>query len=141
MQHFKTLLSLILMILQLIFTSIACHSSENPRPAPTVGGHCEYKTYRGEAEIVSVKHTKDSGKNFEVRFVFQTDETIKEKHGYVEGKENVLLMSNSSYPGRQFLRKYGIDKGKRFECRLKVITRGSCSPVLFDFPSINLNDY
>ncbi len=46
-----------------------------------------------------------------------------------------------SYPGPQFLEKYGIGVGKVFDCYLKVIIKGTCTPMLFEFPSIRLDDY
>jgi len=113
-----------------------------------VGGPCEYKVYGGHAKILSI-HKKDlppevggsSNVVYEVKFSFTPDEEIKEAYGQVEKKEYLLLLTNSSYPGPGFLKKYGIEPGKYFGCYLKVITRGTCTPVLFDFPTINLTDY
>ena len=76
-----------------------------------------------------------------VKFSFFTEEEIKEAHGKVEGKEFLLTLANSWYPGPKFLRKYGIEVDRSFDCYLKVITKGTCTPILFDFPAINLSDY
>ncbi len=113
-----------------------------------VGGPCQYKTYPGRATILSVHKKEGPAKAggplshvCEVRFSFAPDEEIKEGWVQVDGKEHLLLLADSSYPGPEFLEKYGIRPGKCFECDLKVITRGTCTPVLFDFPTIDLNDY
>lgn len=114
---------------------------------PVFGGQCEYRKYSGLARIISISKKRPPNyggsfyENYEVKFSFYTDERIKERHGQVEGKEYLLLLNNSFYPGPGFLKKYGIEVGKYFDCYLKVITRGTCTPVLFDFPTIDLSDY
>lgn len=110
-----------------------------------VGGQCEYKEYEGRAEIISItkKSEPDSYpyERYEVKFLFTPDQEIKEAYAQTEGKEFLLLLSNSSYPGPKFLEKYGIKIGTVFACYLKVIIKGTCTPVLFKFPSIRLDDY
>jgi hypothetical protein len=108
---------------------------------PVFGGQCEYNKYRGQAKIISVRKKDLPNESYEVKFCFHTDEIIAEAYGQVEGKEYLLLLDNSSYPGFKFLNKYGIENGKYFDCYLKVITRGTCTPILFDFPTIDLSDY
>lgn len=121
---------------------------DKPAERRVVGGPCEYKAYPGRATIVSVQKKERPAKAgaplsavYEVKFSFTPHGEIKEGYGRVEGKEYLLLLANSSYPGPGFLKKYGIKPGKFFECYLKVITRGTCTPVLFDFPTIDLTDY
>ena len=113
-----------------------------------VGGPCEYRGYRGKATIVSVcKKERDKSRgghsyeNFEVKFSFSPEEEIKESFAKVEGREYTLMLANSWHPGPKFLEKYGIEVGKTFDCYLKVITKGACTPILFDFPTIDLTDY
>jgi hypothetical protein len=110
-----------------------------------IGGQCEYKVYEGRAKIISItkKSEPDSYpyERDEVKFLFTPDQEIKEAYAQTEGKEFLLLLSNSSYPGPKFLEKYGIKIGKVFACYLKVIIKGTCTPVLFEFPYIRLDDY
>jgi hypothetical protein len=54
---------------------------------------------------------------------------------------HTLRLTNSWYPGRRFLKTYGIAAGKMFSCTLKVITKGTCTPTLFDFPDIDRSNY
>ena len=130
-----------------LFTGVSCQAMDEPNRKPVFGGQCEYKKYSGRARIISIRkkgpnnYGGPSYENYEVKFSFHTGEIIKERHGQVEGKEYLLLLDNSFYPGPRFLKKYGIEVGKYFDCYLKVITRGTCTPVLFDFPTIDLSDY
>ncbi len=114
-----------------------------------VGGRCEYKAYRGTATITCVREAQESPgssggppyRGYVVKFLFVPDEMIQESYAAVEGKEQTLELKNSWSPGARFLEKYGIEPGKNFECYLKVITKGTCTPFFFDFPSIDRGDY
>ena len=110
-----------------------------------VGGQCEYKQYKGHAKIISITEKSEpdsySHKRYEVKFLFIPDQEIKEPYAQMEGREFLLLLSNSSYPGPKFLEKYSIEIGKVFACNLKVIIKGTCTPIFFEFPSIRLDDY
>jgi hypothetical protein len=123
------------------------------KPRHVVGGPCEYRQYQGKATIVSIRKREVSKKEraslderpchqrYEVKFSFSPDEEIEEAYAQVEGRHYPLTLTNSSYPGPDFLEKYGIELGKTFDCYLKVITKGSCTPLLFEFPGIDLSDY
>jgi hypothetical protein len=122
--------------------------SDQRPPPKMVGGPCEYKTYTGRAEIISVRlialpkgHPGPPHENYEVKFIFFPNQRIDESYAQVENKPQLLTLTNSWYPGPRFLEKYGIAEGKTFDCRLKVITRGTCTPVVFTFPEIDLGDY
>jgi len=110
-----------------------------------VGGQCQYKQYEGHAKITSI--TKRSGSDsylkerYEVKFSFTPDQKIKETYAQTEGKDFLLLLSNSSYPGPKFLEKYGIEIASILKCNMKGIIKGTCTPIIFEFPSIRLDDY
>lgn len=143
------LLFLIILSMPPCAVSLRAMDRETQKPASTtLGGPCEYKDYKGTATITSIRkkeevrsHGRSSYDPYEVKFSFSPHEEIKEPHGDVEGKEHVLLLTNSWYPGPKFLKKYGISVGNVFDCYLKVITKGTCTPIIFDFPTIDLNDY
>ena len=152
LNHFKYIFLLLLIVLfNQGCTDVISGTDmgEEMRTQRVVGGPCEYKSYRGIATITSVRETKEdpeprgglSCQGHVVRFSFSSDEKIEESYGNVEGKEYTLKLKNSWNPGAKFLKKYGIEAGRNFECYLKVITRGTCAPVLFDFPTIDLGDY
>jgi len=119
------------------------------RPPPKVGGRpCEYKTYSGNVEILSFRlkelpkgYPGPPHESYEVRFLFFPDQSIEEPYAQVEGKPQLLQLINSCYPEPQFLRKYVIAEGRTFDCFLKVITRGKCSPVVFLFTTIDRWSY
>ena len=112
-----------------------------------IGGPCEYHRYKGKAEIVSVRPKRMPGngapsyETFEVLFSFQSEEEIEESWVRVEGRLHLLTLANGWYPGLEFLRRYRIETGQDFDCHLKVITKGACTPMLFDFPDIDVADY
>jgi hypothetical protein len=140
--------SLFLTVLVFFLCGAACIAMDERPERHVVGGPCQYKAYPGRAAILSVQ--KQEGQTqavapaadaYEVKFSFTPDEKIREDWVRVEGKEHLLLLANSAFPGPGFLKKYGIEPGKLFQCNMKVITRGTCTPVLFEFPAIDLRDY
>jgi hypothetical protein len=103
------------------------------------GGPCKYKKYEGRAKIESItQKPKPPSYSHEI---FESDQEITENFARAEGKKFVLLLNNSEYPGSKFLKKYNIRVGEIFECYMKVITKGTCTPVIFEFPTIKLDDY
>jgi len=125
----------LLTVFILLFLVCLCLSEDGPLS----GGPCEYKKYRGRCEIISID--KKGSDSYEVKFIFHTDEEIKEAYGKVEGRQFLLLLKNSSYPKREFLKKYSIEVGRSFDCYMSVIRKGACTPIIFEFPTIDLGDY
>jgi hypothetical protein len=122
-------------------------------PPDRVGGPCTYDGYPGQATITRIEQTeqsKDQAKTvggpgyegYEVLFSFTTDKEIKQAWAKEAlKKEHLLDLRNSWYPGEQFLKKYGLVKGKVLKCTLKAITSGTCTPVVFEFDEVNTIDY
>jgi len=135
------------LLLLLGFSSSAGCMGKGPKEG-TVGGPCTYREYPGTARIVSVRPGQQervtggpSYQPMEVRFIFMPEGDIPDKAFSPEGKEYPLLLKNSWAPGPRFLEKYGIRVGNEFPCRLKTIVKGTCTPLLFEFPTIDLGDY
>jgi hypothetical protein len=106
---------------------------------PLVGGPCEYRSYPGQAEIVSVAPAADG--RFDVKFRFIPDGTVEEPLGKSAlGRTFSLLPDREIPPDRVLIERFDIRPGKRLGCTLKVITRGTCTPILFDFPSLAPGD-
>jgi hypothetical protein len=146
--HFRFERSWFLTLLLLSLCGVSCLAMEKHDERHVVGGPCHYKSYPGQATILSVQKREGPargngrvGKEYEVKFSFTPADDIEEDWVRVEGKGYLLMLTNSRHPGPAFLKRYGIEPGKRFECDLKVITRGTCTPVLFDFPTIDLSDF
>ena len=106
-----------------------------------VGGLCEYHRYEGRAEVISLQKITDSrnqsGETYEVRFRFIPIQEIKESFVQVEGREFLLEMNRSPYLTPGFIEGHGIQTGTVFDGYLRVITRGTCTPLLFEFPSLS----
>ena len=118
--------------------------SETAR-GPIVGGPCEYSDYPGQAEIVSVAPMQApdpaAGGRFDVKFRFIPDGDVREPLGKSALKRTFsLLPEREMPPDRAFVETFDIGPGKRLGCTLRVITRGTCTPILFDFPSLKAGD-
>jgi hypothetical protein len=125
------------MTLIFLVSLTSCDLSASSSSSPRVGGRCIYKQYKGDAEILSVTPRQGIPGEYEIKFSFHPQETIQEEFARVEGRQWILVQKDSSYPRDDFLTQYGIKAGKRLPCYLKVITKGTCTPVLFKFPTIN----
>lgn len=130
-----------------------CFAAQDGQITRRAGGPCSYNKYQGEAVFTKVKKIRDSklerllygGQNYqgyEVWFTFKTKEDIKEKWALpMINKAQLFQLVNSWNPGPRFLKKYSIKKGAKFVCDLSIITSGTCSPIIFDFPKIDRADY
>jgi hypothetical protein len=110
-----------------------------------VGGPCEYKSYPGQAEIVSVATLEApavaAGERYDVKFRFISDGPVEEPLGKAALQRTFSLLPDREMPpDRALIEKFDIRPGKRLGCTLKVITRGTCTPILFDFPSLTPGD-
>ncbi len=139
--------SYLMLTVAFFLSMVSCGAGGGSPSKRIIGGPCEYREYTGHATITFVQPRKSRDRDprpnyeqYEVRFTFHPDEAIREPHGQVEGREFQLLQENSRYPGPAFLRKYGIEKGTVLDGSMKVITRGTCTPIIFDFPAIHLDD-
>ena len=108
---------------------------------PLVGGPCDYRSYPGQAEIVSVAPMETpapaAGGRFNVKFRFIPDGPVEEPLGKAALERTFSLLPDRELPpDRAFIERFDIRPGKRYSCTLKVITRGTCTPILFDFPSL-----
>ena len=74
-------------------------------------------------------------------YSFQPEAPITEPFAQTEGRTFLLTMKNGTRLDQGFLNKYRIEPGRVFDCVLKVITRGTCTPTLFEFSGIDLGDY
>jgi hypothetical protein len=123
----------VFLALMILHCSLAAASTP-----PIVGGSCEYKHYKGTAEVVSVTLIGSGEETlqdeYEVKCVFHPREEIKEQFAQATTKEFLLFGHNGQNPRRHFIEQHGIRVGKQIECVLKVIIRGTCTPVMFEFP-------
>lgn len=107
-----------------------------------LGGPCRYDTYDGRAEIISVTPIESTGAaKASVRFLFHPDRPVDQKWLQTAGRIQNLRMVNGQDPSLGFIKKYGLETGRAVKCQLKVIIKGTCTPVIFDFPDVDRTDY
>lgn len=103
-----------------------------------VGGSCRYKTYNGQATILSISKTvpdnAEGYTRFEVKFNFNPGTIIEENFAQVKGKTFYLYDDNLRNPNQTYLDKHNIKIGQVLDGHLLAITQGTCTPVIFDFP-------
>lgn len=124
------------------FPGIGCSMTGSEiAKGPMVGGPCEYKSYPGQAEIVSVTPPSAAGGRFDVKFRFIPDGTVEEPLGKSAMERTFSLLPDREMPpDGAAIERFDIRPGKRLGCTLKVITRGTCTPILFEFPSLKADD-
>ncbi len=133
--------------------SMRAQIAQAPSSSARLGGECEYRSLPGTATIVRVEKTAASSAQaavtggpgyagFEVEFSFTAKEPIKDEsvQRFV-ARPHILQLTNSWYPGPRFLEKYGLTKGRTLNAVLQVMTKGTCTPMLFSFPDVDLTDY
>ncbi len=148
---------LLIMVNILILTLglLHCNEVKNKKPVnpAKVGGPCTYTDYPGTATVTRIEKTEKSSRQakvsggagyegHEVWFVFKADQEVKEERArkYIE-KEHLFLLSNSWYPGPLYLKKYNIKVDGSYPCTLRVLTKGTCTPVVFKFTELRRDDY
>ena len=119
-----------------ILPGIGCCMASSGTPQESmVGGPCEYRSYPGQAEILSVAPIEVAGERFDVQFRFVPDGPVEEPLGRAALQRTFTLLPERELPpDRAYIEKFDVRPGTRIGCMLKVITRGTCTPILFDFP-------
>lgn len=116
------------------------------------GGQPRYKKYAGTAEIVRVEQTAAANakkamasEGYEVWYTFTPKGRVPNGLGktYLEQhKQHQFVLGSSGWcPGPKFLKKYGIEKGKKFAATLLVIKEGTSTPVLIELDDVPNDDY
>jgi len=144
-------LSFIIIII-LIMLALSLKQTGNI-PKYKIGEECIYKNYLGTAEVKNVQKTGESAlqasvsggpgyEGYEIKFSVQVnDDIIKEWAKEFINKEHLFLLANSWYPGIKYIKKYKIKKGNKYNCNIKIIEKGACTPILFEIEDIDITDY
>ncbi len=102
---------------------------------PLVGGDCEYRQSKGKATILEIIEA-EGGACPEPRMVifqFEAEDTPERHNG------ELLTIQDGKNPSLNWLQQNGIVVGKEFDCLRKEIQSGTCTPVFYEFRSIDLN--
>lgn len=120
---------------------LACAGIEPDHQGRRVGGSCQYKSYPGQATILSIANRQtddpDQARRFDVKFSFAPREKIEESFARVEGRTFYLYGKNFLYPDGEFLTDHNIHVDRVLDGTLRVIVSGTCTPILFDFPTLS----
>jgi len=86
---------------------------------PLIGGPSQYKSYPGQATIISITQSNDRNQSetpqCEVKFTFAPVRNIEERFARIEGRTSDLYGKNFQSPDRQFLTKANIHVGAGLE--------------------------
>lgn len=130
---------IIILLISFVFIPVAL-AQQDKKSTQLVGGACKYKSYPGQATILSIARSsagdQSKSKRFEIKFSFLPKSNISESFAQVEGKTFVLYDNNFQYPDKDFLSKNNLQVGKTLDGNLQAITQGTCTPVLFDFATL-----
>jgi len=102
-----------------------------------VGGPCRYDDIAGQATIVAVT-PQETGNRLDVTFTFRPNTPLVSEPLYEPAKVWHLTLVSGQAPGPRFVKRYGIRPGRVLPGRMRLIRKGTCTPVLFAFPGMDL---
>jgi len=104
-----------------------------------VGGPCEYEDTPGMATIVSVESAPTNALNctnnpVEVIFDFQPDEPARVN---LAATGHTFTIGEGVNPPLSWVQAEGLTPGTQHACIRRDITKGTCTPVLYQFPDVD----
>ena len=113
------------------------------RAEPT--GPCAYVDIPGECTIMAVMEPSADAMNcsndpVEVRFDFIPDDLdAREDYRFpnMADERQLLTVAGGANPPRTWVEDEGLTEGSRHACVRREITRGTCTPVLFEFTGVD----
>jgi len=115
------------------------------------GGRCDYRNFSGVCKITSIldEGEDDRNKSIGVRFEFEPTGRLDLNGTFLENNPNSLKKGGSEtveslglecidnlghrWLEEKALERCGIVVGSEFDCVARVLERGTCSPVTFEF--------
>jgi len=115
---------------------------------PITGGPCQYRDFSGTAMIRSVTPDAASGRNCEndviIVFDFTPDDPgdidLYRFKQWPDTGRVFDLISGGSVPDR-WAQKEGLTPGSEHICIRREIRIGACSPLIFEFPDVDISDW
>ncbi len=128
-------------IILLIYAGSACNNKKD-----IVGGRCEYKEIKGTAAITSIVKADSGDNNSQVTVFFDfvpddPDAVNNYRFHNVPDKDQELRVGGGVNPAKSYMDLKGITAGSSYKCKRMEITKGTCTPVIFDFYEIDFSDY
>ena len=113
-----------------------------------VGGPCEYVDIPGIAKIVSVKEAPSTeyncAKAVQVTFDFvPNDPAAVKSYRFPNWKDTGchFTVGGGMNPPKAWVLERGLVEGSEHACVRSEITKGTCTPVNFSFPTINMDGW
>jgi len=130
--------------LRVVALTAICGCAASAKPGRlVVGGPCSYRDIPGWARIVSIEESSKDANSCPnnpvvVRFDFiPADPSLEAK----QAEDLTLTVGAGMNPARSYMAAKGIVKGRTYCCVRREITNGTCTPVLYTFPKIDLSDF
>jgi hypothetical protein len=125
--------------------SIACAGDFK---GPHLGAGCEYRKFYGRATITEVRNADPDANNcrdaVEVVFTFSPIETSAPEHYRFSNQPDTgrfLHVGAGMNPPRAWVRSKGLVPGAVHRCIRSEVLKGACTPVVFTFPDIDMDDW
>jgi hypothetical protein len=132
----------VIFLLSACCASIPCGSGAD---GPRVGGACEYRQIYGWGTIIDVRKAAPGANNckdaVEVVFSFSPDDpTAPEHYRFADHPDTrqYLRVGAGMNPPRSWARHKGLVKGAVLRCIRSEAQKGTCTPVIFTFPEIDM---
>lgn len=133
----------VVMIMIIFIINASCSSKIT---ADKMGGSCSYVKFEGYAKITSIVPAPESEYNCPekpelVTFEFTPlDKSDRKKYrftGYSDSAVNMRI-NDGVNPSHAWIKNNGIAIGKKFRCFRTELSKGTCTPVIYTFPDLNL---
>ncbi|MFH1138784.1 MAG: hypothetical protein V1816_22125 [Pseudomonadota bacterium] len=112
-----------------------------------VGGPCRYVEIRGKARLREINTPPADAYNcrnaVELVFDFKPDDPAAAGKYRFPGQPDQgmrLTVFGGANPPREWVEAHKLTVGTYLEARRQEITAGTCTPVIFSFPALNLED-
>ena len=113
-----------------------------------IGGPCRYAEIVGVATITGVQDAPEGAYNcrgaVEVLFTFApNDSSARDRYRFPAWSDigQRLTVGEGLNPPRKWVEEQGMVEGKQFPCVRSEITRGTCTPVIFKFPGVDMKSW
>ena len=110
----------------------------------TVGGPCDYKNINGTAHIIAIEPATRGPNNCKnpVSVVFNfmpLDGAANQAN--ISYTNQRLTLGEGQNPPRAWVDSQGIKVGSRLRCVRQEIETGTCTPIIYSFPSLNYSGW
>lgn len=150
----NTIIKLLRMWLLSFFVvlTMGCNEGSNSgaesRAADVVGGRCEYNEIAGTAainEIAMPDESEDNCKNaVKIIFTFTPDDVAAPddyRFGEWSDADQNFTVGAGKNPSKAWAESAGLIQGSIHKCVRSEIIHGTCTPVIFSFPEIDVTGW